>query len=239
MATWDNALKQYCMQEYSDQLGNAGCQLVSMLSKATTETLYMSLSAALLAALVGIPLGVLLFVTRKDQFLALPAINVPLGVAVNIGRSIPFIILVVAIIPFTRLIVGTFIGNTAMIVPLSISAIPFVARLTENVLNEVPSGLVEAAQSMGATPLQIIRKVLLAESRSGLVNAMTVTTIALVGYSAMAGAVGAGGLGKVGISYGYQRFNPDIMLYTVIILVILVQLIQSLGDWTAKKLDHR
>lgn len=214
-------------------------KLLMLLFNATGETLYMSFSAALLSALVGIPLGVLLFVTRKDQFLANHHINAPLGIVVNIGRSIPFIILVVAIIPFTRLIVGTFIGNTAMIVPLTISAIPFVARLTENVLNEVPSGLVEAAQSMGATPLQIIRKVLLAESRSGLVNAMTVTTIALIGYSAMAGAVGAGGLGKVGISYGYQRFNPEIMLYTVIILVILVQLVQSLGDFVSKQLDHR
>lgn len=214
-------------------------KLINLLLTATGETLYMSLSAAVLAAVVGIPLGVLLFVTRKDQFLANTVINTPLGVIVNIGRSIPFIILVVAIIPFTRFVIGTFIGNTAMIVPLTISAIPFVARLTENVLNEVPSGLVEAAQSMGARPLQIIRKVLLAEARPGLVNAMTVTTIALVGYSAMAGAVGAGGLGKVGISYGYQRFNPEIMLYTVIILVILVQIIQSLGDYIAKRLDRR
>lgn len=214
-------------------------KLLNLLITATWETLYMSLSAAFLAAVIGIPLGVLLFVTRKDQFLANTAIHAPLGVVVNIGRSIPFIILVVAIIPFTRFVVGTFIGNTAMIVPLTISAIPFVARLTENVLNEVPNGLIEAAQSMGATPVQIIRKVLLAEAKPGLVNAMTVTTIALVGYSAMAGAVGAGGLGKVGISYGYQRFNPEIMLYTVIILVILVQVIQSIGDRIAKRLDHR
>ncbi len=214
-------------------------KLFNLLLTATWETLYMSLSAAVIAALIGIPLGVLLFVTRKDQFLANAKVNVPLGIVVNIGRSIPFIILVVAIIPVTRFIVGTFIGNTAMIVPLTISAIPFVARLTENVLIEVPNGLIEAAQSMGANPLQIIRKVLLAEAKPGLVNAMTVTTIALVGYSAMAGAVGAGGLGKVGISYGYQRFNPEIMLYTVVILVVLVQLIQSLGDFLAHKLDHR
>lgn len=214
-------------------------KLIELLLSATWETLYMSLSAAVLSALVGIPLGVLLFITRKDQFLANRTINAPLGIVVNIGRSIPFIILVVAIIPFTRLVVGTFIGNTAMIVPLTMSAIPFVARLTENVLNEVPNGLIEAAQSMGATPLQIIRKVLLAEAKPGLVNAMTVTTIALVGYSAMAGAVGAGGLGKVGISYGYQRFNPEIMFYTVVILVVLVQFIQSVGDFIAQKLDHR
>lgn len=214
-------------------------KLLHLLWVATGETLYMSLSAALIAAIIGIPLGVVLFVTRKEQFLANPAINVPLGIVVNIGRSIPFIILVVAIIPFTRFVVGTFIGNTAVIVPLTISAIPFVARLTENVLNDVPSGLVEAAQSMGATPLQIIRKVLLAESKPGLINAMTVTIVALIGYSAMAGAVGAGGLGKVGIAYGYQRFNPEIMLYTVIILVVMVQVIQSLGDWIARIIDHR
>lgn len=214
-------------------------QLAELLFTATLETLYMSLAAALLAAVLGIPLGVILFITRAGQFKANRLVNLPLGVVVNIGRSIPFIILVVAIIPFTRWLIGTFIGNTAMIVPLTICAFPFVARLTENALSEVPAGLIEAAEAMGATPLQIIRKVLLAESKSALVNAMTVTTITLVGYSAMAGAIGAGGLGKVGIAYGYQRFNPQIMLYTVIILVILVQLLQTCGDLVAKKLDHR
>lgn len=214
-------------------------QLAELLFTATLETLYMSLVAALLAAVLGIPLGVILFITRAGQFKANRLVNLPLGVVVNIGRSIPFIILVVAIIPFTRWLIGTFIGNTAMIVPLTICAFPFVARLTENALSEVPAGLIEAAEAMGATPLQIIRKVLLAESKSALVNAMTVTTITLVGYSAMAGAIGAGGLGKVGIAYGYQRFNPQIMLYTVIILVILVQLLQTCGDLVAKKLDHR
>lgn len=214
-------------------------KIMQLFINATWETIYMSFSAATLAALIGIPLGVLLFVTRKDQFLANQKINYPVGTVVNIGRSIPFIILVVAIIPFTRFVIGTSIGNTAMIVPLTVSAIPFVARLTENVLIEVPSGLVEAAQSMGATPLQIVRKVLLPEALPGLVSAMTVTTIALIGYSAMAGAIGAGGLGKVGISYGHQRFNPEIVLYTVIILVVMVQLIQSTGDYLAKRLNHR
>lgn len=214
-------------------------RLMNLLINATGETLYMSFSAALLAAVLGIPLGIVLFITRKGQFLENNYINFPLGIVINIGRSVPFIILVVAIIPFTRFIIGTFIGNTAMIVPLTVSAVPFVARLTENVLIEVPQGLIEAAQAMGATPLQIINKVLLAEAKSGLVNAMTVTTIALIGYSAMAGAVGAGGLGKVGISYGYQRFNSEIMLYTVIILVVLVQIVQSLGDYWARKLNHK
>lgn len=214
-------------------------KLMNLLLTATWETLYMSLSAAVLAAAIGIPLGVLLFVTRKDQFLSKPAVNTPLGLIVNFGRSIPFIILVLWIGSVTRFIVGTPIGNTAMIVPLTISAVPFIARLTENVLNEVPNGLIEAAQSMGATPLQIIRKVLLAEAKPGLVNAITVTIIALIGYSAMAGAVGAGGLGKVAITNGYHRYNSEIMNWAVLIIVFLVQIIQSLGDFIAKKLDHR
>lgn len=210
-----------------------------MFIKATYETLYMTFSAATIAALIGIPLGIILFITRRDQFLANRAINLPLGFVVNIGRSIPFIILIVAIIPFTRFLVGTFIGNTAVIVPLSISAIPFIARLTENVLIEIPAGLIEAAQAMGANPLRIIFNVLLPEALPGLINAMTVTVIALIGYSAMAGAVGAGGLGKVGIAYGYQRFNTEIMIYTVIILVILVQLVQTIGDFLSKRFNHR
>lgn len=213
--------------------------MTGLLIKATWETLYMSLSAAIISAFFGVLLGVILFITQPNQFLANAKVNWGLGIVVNITRSIPFIILVVAIIPFTRWIVGTFIGNTAMIVPLTISAIPFVARMIEAVLNEVPSGLVEAAQSMGASPKQIISKVLLRESIPGIINVLTVTLIALIGYSAMAGAVGAGGLGQVGIAYGYQRFNPEIMLYTVIILVGLVQLIQVIGDTLARRLNHR
>ncbi len=214
-------------------------KLFNLLLTATGETLYMSFSAAIVAALIGIPLGMLLFVTRKDQFLANQKINAPLGIVVNIGRSIPFIILIFWIVPVTKFIVGTSIGNTAMIVPLTISAAPFVARLTENILNEVPSGLIEAAQSMGASPLQIIRKVLLAEAKPGLVNALTVTTIALIGYSAMAGSVGAGGLGKVAYAYGYVRYNSEIMNWSVLIIVVIVQIVQSLGDFIANKLDHR
>ncbi len=214
-------------------------KLLKLLLNATGETLYMSLTAALIAALIGIPLGVVLFVTRKDQFLAKPAVNAPLGMLVNIGRSIPFIILIFWIVPVTKFIAGTSIGNTAMIVPLTIAASPFVARLTENVLTDVPSGLVEAAQSMGASPLQIIQKVLLAEAKPGLVNALTITTIALIGYSAMAGAVGAGGLGKVAYAYGYIRYNSEIMNWSVLIIVVIVQIVQSLGDFIASKLDHR
>ncbi|UJF25069.1 ABC transporter permease [Suttonella sp. R2A3] len=214
-------------------------QLINLLLTATWDTIYMVGVSGLLSAVFGIPLGVILYITRKGKFYANPWINWPLGIVVNIGRSIPFIILILYIIPFTKLLVGTFIGNTAAIVPLTISAIPFVARMVEGVLVEVPGGLVEAAQSMGATPLQIIRKVLLAEATPGIINAMTITLIALIGYSAMAGAVGAGGLGKVAISYGYQRYNIEIMNYTVIILVLMVQGVQSLGDYLAKRFDHR
>lgn len=214
-------------------------QTIDILQKAIWDTLYMVGVSSLLSALIGIPLGVMLYITRKGKFFANPWINYPLGIIVNIGRSIPFIILILYIIPFTRILVGSSIGNTAAIVPLTISAIPFVARMVEGVLVEVPGGLVEAAQSMGATPLQIINKVLLAEATPGIINAMTITVIALIGYSAMAGAVGAGGLGKVAISYGYQRYNLEIMNYTVIILVLMVQGVQSLGDFLAKRFDHR
>lgn len=210
-----------------------------LLWQATLDTTYMVSVSILISALVGIPLGVLLYITRQGKFYANRKINIPLGIIVNIGRSIPFIILILYIIPFTKMVVGTFLGNTAAIVPLSISAIPFVARMVEGVLVEVPSGLVEAAQSMGATPLQIIRKVLLAEATPGIINTLTITAIALIGYSAMAGAVGAGGLGKVAISYGYQRYNLEIMNYTVIIIVIMVQGVQSLGDFLAKHFDRR
>lgn len=213
--------------------------LINLLVRATGETLYMSLISAFLSGVFGIPLGILLYITRPGRFMQNRWVYYPLGTVVNIGRSIPFIILVVAIIPFTRFVVGTFIGNKAMIVPLTLSATPFVARMIETVLNEVPEGLIEAAESMGASVLQIIRKVLLAEALPGIINAMTITTIALIGYSAMAGAVGAGGLGKVGITYGYQRFDSQIMLYTVVLLVILVQLIQWTGDFLSRLVDHR
>ncbi|GAL07607.1 methionine ABC transporter permease protein [Photobacterium aphoticum] len=166
-------------------------------------------------------------------------VNRILSVITNIGRSIPFIILLVAIIPFTRFVVGSSIGTAAAIVPLTVGAIPFIARLVEGALLEVPSGLVEAAQAMGATPGQIIRKVLLPEALPGIVNAVTITLVTLVSYSAMAGTVGGGGLGDVGIRYGYQRFDGTVMLITVIMLVILVQAIQSLGDYWVKRLDHR
>lgn len=203
------------------------------------ETLYMTLSATLIAGIFGTLLGLILYATRRGRFLANPYIYYPLGIIVNIGRSIPYIILALWIVPFTRLVVGVSIGNTAAIVPLTLSAVPFIARMVENMLNEVPGGLIEAAQAMGARPAQIMRKVLLPEALPGIINAFTITLIALIGYSAIAGALGAGGLGKVAYAYGYQRYRPDIMLYTVCIIVVLVQNIQWLGDALARRFDHR
>ncbi|MDI5921736.1 methionine ABC transporter permease [Halomonas sp. LR5S13] len=213
--------------------------MIDLILKATLDTLYMVGVSGVISALVGIPLGVLLYVTRPRQILAEPTLNRVLGAITNIGRSIPFIILMVAIIPFTRMLVGSSIGTNAAAVPLTIAAIPFVARLVEGALNEIPPGLVEAAQSMGATPWQIITKVLVPEARGGIFTALTVTAVTLVSYSAMAGAVGGGGLGDLGIRYGYNRFNPTIMLITVVILVVMVQGFQSLGDYLVRKSDHK
>ena len=214
-------------------------RLIALLVDALGQTLAMVFASSFIGFLFGIPLGVLLHLTKKSGLLENQAVNKTLGTAVNIGRSIPFIILLVAIIPFTRFIVGSSIGTAAAIVPLTISAIPFIARLVEGALLEVPAGLVEAAQAMGAKPTQIITKVLLPEALPGIINAATITLVTLVGYSAMAGTVGGGGLGDVGIRYGYQRFDGTVMMITVVILVILVQMIQSLGDRLVKHVDHR
>ncbi|MEW7867369.1 methionine ABC transporter permease [Aeromonas diversa] len=213
--------------------------MVNLLITALGDTLIMVLASALFSCLLGLPLGVALHVTKRGQILENPALNWALGLVVNIGRSVPFIILLVAIIPFTRFVVGTSIGTAAAVVPLTIGAIPFFARLVEGALMEIPDGLVEAARAMGAKPLQIIAKVLLPEALPGVINSVTITLVALVNYSAMAGAIGGGGLGDVGIRYGYQRFDPVVMLTTVVILVVLVQLIQSLGDRLVKRVDHR
>jgi len=213
--------------------------MIDLLVLALGETILMVAASALFSALLGIPLGVALHVTKAGQILAQPKLQRLLGTLVNVGRSVPFIILLVAIIPFTRFIVGTSIGTVAAIVPLTVGAIPFVARLIEGALIEVPFGLQEAAQAMGAKPLQIIQKVLLPEALPGIINALTITLVTLVNYSAMAGAIGGGGLGDVGIRYGYQRFDPAVMLITVVILVLLVQLIQGLGDRLVKRVDHR
>lgn len=214
-------------------------RLIELLVDSLWETLVMVFTSGLIGFAVGIPLGVLLHLSKKNGLLENITMNKILGIVVNIGRSIPFIILLVALIPVTRFIVGSSIGTAAAIVPLTIGAIPFIARLVEGALLEVPSGLVEAAQAMGAKPMQIIKKVLLPEALPGIINAVTITLVTLVGYSAMAGTVGGGGLGDVGIRYGYQRFDATVMVITIVILVILVQIIQSVGDHLVKRVDHR
>ena len=213
--------------------------MIPLLTKALGETVYMVVVSMIIATIIGVPLGVLLHTTSKGQILESLAVNRIVGAIVNAVRSIPFIIMLVAIIPFTRLLVGSAIGTTAAMVPLVIAAIPFIGRQVETSLKEVPFGLVEAAQSMGATPAQIIWKVLLPESMSSIVAQLTTVIISLVGESAMAGAVGGGGLGDLAIRYGYQRFRPEIMLATVVILIVLVQLVQFVGNTLAKRLDKR
>lgn len=213
--------------------------MIPLLTKALGETVYMVVVSMIIATIIGVPLGVLLHTTSKGQILESLAVNRIVGAIVNAVRSIPFIILLVTIIPFTRLLVGSAIGTTAAMVPLVIAAIPFIGRQVETSLKEVPFGLVEAAQSMGATPAQIIWKVLLPESMSSIVAQLTTVIISLVGESAMAGAVGGGGLGDLAIRYGYQRFRPEIMLATVVILIVLVQLVQFVGNTLAKRLDKR
>lgn len=214
-------------------------QVLQLLWQATLETLYMVANSTFFGCLLGVPLGVLLVITGPGHILPNRLIHRIAGIVVNIGRSIPFIILMIAIIPLTRLIAGTSIGTTAAIVPLTVSAIPYVARLVESALSEIDPGVIEAAQSMGASPVQIIFKVLLPESLPTLVLGITITAVSLVSYSAMAGAIGGGGLGDLAIRYGYQRFRGDIMLQTVVILVVLVQLVQSIGSALARRLDHR
>lgn len=211
----------------------------SLIAQGLQETLYMVGLSLVLAELGGLPLGIALVVTRPNHLWPCSWLNEILGIIVNIGRSIPFIILLVAIIPLTRLIVGTSIGTAAAMVPLTVAAIPFVARLVEQSLLEVDSGVIEAAQAMGASPWQIIWKVLLPEALPSLVLGATITAVNLIGYSAMAGAVGGGGLGDLAIRYGYQRFRGDIMLATVLVLVVLVQIMQALGNRLASRLDHR
>ncbi|GAA3551216.1 methionine ABC transporter permease [Zobellella aerophila] len=213
--------------------------MINLLLSALWETLIMTFGSGAIACVLGIPLGIALHVTKDGQIWENKALNKVLGTIINIGRSIPFIILLVAIIPFTRLVVGTSIGTVAAIVPLTVAAIPFVARLVEGALMEVPNGLVEAAQAMGAKRSQIITKVLLAEALPGMLNGIIITLVTLVNYSAMAGAIGGGGLGDVGIRYGYQRFDPQIMLITVVMLVVLVQIIQSIGERLVTHVDHR
>lgn len=213
--------------------------MVLLLGKALGETVYMVAVSMAIATLLGVPLGVLLHTTAKGQILEAAALNKAVGAVVNAIRSIPFIILMVAIIPLTRLLVGSAIGTTAAMVPLVIASVPFIGRQVETSLKEVPYGLIEAAQAMGASPAQIIFRVLLPESMPSIVAQLTTVIISLVGESAMAGAIGGGGLGDLAIRYGYQRFRPEVMLATVVILIILVQLVQLAGNTLARKLDKR
>lgn len=210
-----------------------------LIVKGTGETLIMTFLAGFFGFVIGLPTGVLLFMTREGQVLENKSLNNTVAVIVNIFRSIPFIILIVWMIPFTRVLVGTSIGVQAALVPLSIGAAPFIARMVENNLLEVPYGLIEAARAMGATSLQIVRKVLLPEALPSIVNSASITLITLVGYSAMGGAVGAGGLGQIGYQYGYVGYDVVVMNTVLILLVVLVFLIQFIGDFVSKKVDHR
>nr|WP_202482418.1 MULTISPECIES: methionine ABC transporter permease [Streptomyces] len=210
-----------------------------LLTQGTFDTLYMVLWSALVTVLGGLPLGVLLVLTDKGGLLQNTAVNKVTGVIVNIGRSLPFIILLIALIPFTTWVVGTFIGPTAMIVPLAVGAIPFFARLVETAIREVDHGLVEAVQSMGGSIPTIVRKVLLPQALPSLVSGVTTTLIVLIGYSAMAGAVGGEGLGSKAVTYGFQRFDNQFMLITVALLIVLVSVIQLIGDIIVRLLARR
>jgi len=214
-------------------------EMQPLLTQGTVDTLYMVLWSALVTVLVGLPLGVLLVLTDKGGLLQNTPVNKVVGVIVNIGRSLPFIILLIALIPFTTWVVGTFIGPTAMIVPLAVGAIPFFARLVETAVREVDHGLVEAVQSMGGSIPTIVRKVLLPQSLPSLVSGITTTVIVLIGYSAMAGAVGGEGLGSKAVTYGFQRFDNRFMLITVALLIVIVTLVQLIGDLAVRLLARR
>ena len=214
-------------------------EIIKLMLQGIEETFYMVAVATVIAGIIGIPLGVTLVTTSKGHILQNLFINRILGTIVNIIRSVPFIILMVAIIPLTRLVAGTSIGTAAACVPLTIVAIPFLSRLVETSIRDVDYGLVEAAESMGATPFQIIRKVLLPEALPTIFNNVTVLIVNLIGASAMAGAIGGGGLGDIAIRYGYQRFRPDVMLATIIILIVVVNLIQYGGDLASHKKNKK
>ncbi|MES2938147.1 MAG: methionine ABC transporter permease [Pseudomonadota bacterium] len=214
-------------------------ELLALFGDSLLETLAMVGVSGALGALFGIPLGVYLRLSDRGGVLENALSNRVVGGIVNAVRSTPFIILLVAIIPFTRWIAGSSIGTAAAVVPLTIAAAPFVARLVESALREVDNGLIEAALGMGATTPQIVFKVLLPEALPGIVAGLTITLVSLTGYSAMAGAIGGGGLGDLGIRYGYQRFLPEVMAAVVAVLIVFVQAVQSLGDWAVARLSHK
>lgn len=214
-------------------------QYGALLAQGTWDTLVMTVVSTLFAYVIGVPMGVVLTITAPGGLRPHKVVNAVLGWIVNIGRSIPFIILLVALIPFTRWIVGTSLGVPGAIVPLVVAAAPFVGRMVEQSLAEVDGGLVEAAQSFGASTWQIVYKVFLRESLPSLIRGVSITFITLFGYSAMAGTVGAGGLGDIAIRYGYQRYQDDVMIAAVILCIVLVQVFQSVGDVVARKIDRR
>ena len=213
--------------------------IVQLVLTATGETLYMVLLAGLFTLLIGLPLGVLLFISRHDGLYPMPRLNKSLGGLVNVGRSLPFVVMLIALIPLTRLIVGTTLGSTAAVVPITIGAFPFFARIVENALDEVDKGRIEAILAMGGDSWHVIFKVLLPEALPALLAGITLTLVMLIGFSSMAGVIGGGGLGDLAIRYGYQRFYNQVMVATVIVLVILVQSVQSMGDRLVRSLAHR
>ena len=214
-------------------------EMLALLAESLGETLYMVGVSAAISTVLGIPLGVILVATSRGHILENVLINRILGAIANATRSTPFIILMVAIIPLTRVLAGTSIGTNAAIVPLAIASIPFVGRVVESSLREVDYGLIEAAQAMGASPFQIITRVLIPEALPSISLGLTLTVISLIGYSAMAGAIGGGGLGDLAIRFGYQRFRVDVMIATVVILIALVQIVQSAGDILAHRLNKK
>ncbi|GAA0178735.1 ABC transporter permease [Clostridium sediminicola] len=213
--------------------------LFNLILPSLFDTIYMVFFSTVFSLVLGLPLGVILVITEKNHIWEHKKVNGFLGYIINVMRSLPFIILIITIFPLSRLIVGTAIGSTAAIVPLSIAATPFVARIVESSLKEVPWGIIEASLSMGATNKEIIFKVLIPEAMPSLILGLTLTIINLLGYSAMAGAIGGGGLGDLAIRYGYQRFRTDVLIGTIIILIIFVQIIQSTGNFIAKRIDKR
>ena len=213
--------------------------LVELLYKPLVETLYMIGVSMIFSVIIGLVLGTVLVVTSENHIMPSKIENRIFLHVINITRSFPFIILLIVLFPLTKLIVGTKIGTTAAIVPLSFAATPFFARMVETALRDIPWGIIEAALAMGSTPMQIIIKVMIPEAMPSIIQAVTTTTIGVLGYSAMAGSIGGGGLGDLAIVYGYQRWRTDIMVITVIVLIVLVVIIQLIGDFISRKIDKR
>lgn len=214
-------------------------QLQKLVLPAIYETLYMVFWASLISIILGLFLGIILYVTDKANILENKLINSFLGFIINIGRSVPFVILMIAVFPFSKFIVGTSIGTKAAVVPLTIAAIPFVARMIESSLKEIDKGVIEASISMGANEWEIIYKVLLPESISSIISTITTTIISIIGYSSMAGVIGGGGLGNIAITYGYQRYRTDVLIISVLIMIIFVQIVQIIGNVLCKKLNKK